>query len=176
MYEFNRVVVIGTSCSGKTTFAKSLSKQLNASHIELDALHWKPNWVPQNIDTFRVAVENATNNQKWVADGNYSKVRDIVWSKAEAIIWLNYSFPIVFKRAIFCTVRRVFTREELYSGNKESFARAFFSTDSILLWVIRTHHRRYREYPLLLQNPKFAHLHIFQLFSPKEATNFLKEL
>ncbi len=173
MKQFKRVAVIGTSCSGKTTFAKSLSKQLNADHIELDSLYWRPNWVPENVNTFRATVENATNGQKWVADGNYSKARDIVWCKAEAIIWLNYPFPTVFKRAIFRTVRRVFTREELYSNNRETFAKAFLSTDSILWWVIKTHHRRCREYPILFKETKFAHLQIVQLLSPKETANFL---
>ncbi len=40
-----RIVVIGTSGSGKTTLARELAGRLNVPHIELDALHWKPNWV-----------------------------------------------------------------------------------------------------------------------------------
>jgi adenylate kinase family enzyme len=45
--EMARVVVIGTSCVGKTTFARSLAHVLSCPHVELDALHWQPNWTPQ---------------------------------------------------------------------------------------------------------------------------------
>jgi len=38
-----RIVIIGTSCSGKTTLAKTIALKLNIKHIELDKLHWKPN-------------------------------------------------------------------------------------------------------------------------------------
>lgn len=40
--DFNRVVIIGTSCSGKTTLAGTLAAALATPHIELDALHWLP--------------------------------------------------------------------------------------------------------------------------------------
>jgi adenylate kinase family enzyme len=36
-----RVVVIGTSCVGKTTFARSLARVLSFPHVELDALYWQ---------------------------------------------------------------------------------------------------------------------------------------
>ena len=45
--DLRRVAVVGTSCAGKTTFAKALAAQLQAPHIELDALHHGPGWVPR---------------------------------------------------------------------------------------------------------------------------------
>ena len=41
--QLKRVVIIGTSCSGKTTFERSLAQKLKVQHIELDSIHWKPN-------------------------------------------------------------------------------------------------------------------------------------
>lgn len=38
-----RIVVIGSTGSGKTTLANQLAHTLNLPHIELDALHWEPN-------------------------------------------------------------------------------------------------------------------------------------
>ena len=50
---WRRVAVIGTSCSGKTTFASRLSKLLDVRHIELDTLYWGPNWTARPSDDFR---------------------------------------------------------------------------------------------------------------------------
>ena len=87
-----RVVVVGTSCSGKTTFSRTLSQRLNVAHIELDALYWGPNWTARAPDEFRANVCQATEATAWVCDGNYSLVRDLVWERANTLIWLNYSF------------------------------------------------------------------------------------
>src|SRR4051794_28329124 len=118
--QLSRVAVIGTSCSGKTTFARSLAAKLAVPHIELDALHWGPNWTPRDPDVFRASVDVATSQSHWVCDGNYRVVRDLVWSRATAIVWLNYSFPTVFRRAITRTAVRCVRRTPLYAGNQES--------------------------------------------------------
>jgi adenylate kinase family enzyme len=73
-----RVVVIGTSCSGKTTFASQLADQFSIPHTELDVLHWLPEWEMQPLEEFRSLVKEVVEKDRWVIDGNYSKVRDIV--------------------------------------------------------------------------------------------------
>ena len=168
-----RVAVVGTSCSGKTTLARQIAVSLSIPHMELDALFWGPNWTPSSIDEFRSAVDAVTTRDRWVVDGNYSKVRDIIWARATHLVWINYPFAIVFYRAIIRTVRRVFGKEELFSGNRETARQAFFSTDSILLWVIRSHHRRIREYRKLIDDDKFPHLNIVEFHKPTDAHRFL---
>jgi hypothetical protein len=51
----------------------------------------------------------------WVLAGNYHHVRDIVGPRAEAIVWLDYSLPLVFWRLTVRTVRRAETREVLWT-------------------------------------------------------------
>ena len=128
----NRVVVIGTSCVGKTIFARSLAEALCCPHIELDALYWQPNWTPRPPEEFRKLVAQELSLGCWVTDGNYSVVRDLIWSRTTTVIWLNYGFPLVLWRALTRTVRRVLTQEDLFSANRESLRLAFFSRDSIL--------------------------------------------
>ena len=168
-----RTVVIGTSCSGKTTFARALAGKLGVPHIEMDALHWGPNWTPAPRDAMRERVSAAIAAPRWVLDGNYGVVRDLVWARATDLVWLDYPFPVVFSRALRRTFRRVFTREELWAGNRESFRLAFMSRDSILWWVLTTYHRRRREYPQLFAEPEYGHLRLTVLRSPAEAERFL---
>ena len=171
-----RIAVVGTSGSGKTSLSSQLSALLGATHIELDALYWQPNWIERPTPEFRQLVEQATTPQCWVTDGNYSTVRDIVWGRATAVIWLNYSFPVVFSRAVSRTARRVWTQEELFAGNRESFRKSFLALDSILLWVVKTFWRRRRKYKALQRSEDWQHLHFIEFQHPAQADAFLSSL
>lgn len=172
----NRIIVIGTSCSGKTTLASTLAQQLGVTHIELDALHWLPNWVERDNTEFAELVEKAIQTERWVMDGNYSIVRDITWKRADTIIWLNYSFPLVIYRALSRTIRRTITRERCCGNNVESFRQSFLSRNSILLWVLTTYHKVKTRYSTIFNNPDFAHLNVIILQTPAKTNEFVQSL
>lgn len=174
--QLKRVVIVGTSCSGKTTLARNLAGKLGARHIELDSIHWKPNWTPTPKEEFRNSVSAATAPETWVSDGNYSAVRDILWGRATTLIWLDYPFHVIARRALTRTFRNVFYRKVLWSGNRETFRQSFLSRDSILWWVIKTYRRRRREYPRLFDEPAYRHLQIIVLASPAETERFLQSV
>ncbi len=77
---YHRIVVVGTTSSGKSTLANRLAKKIGGDFIELDALHWEPNWVEAPNEVFRERVITATSLQSWVLAGNYSIVRDVMSS------------------------------------------------------------------------------------------------
>lgn len=166
-------MVVGTSGSGKTRFARALSEKLAVPHIELDALHWLADWRERPLDEFRTLVARAAQGDRWVIDGNYGVVRDLTWPRATAVIWLNYSFPRTFWRVFSRTVKRCATREELFAGNRESLAMTFCSRDSILLWTIQTYHRRQRKYRKLFDGDDHAHLGKIEFGHPAKATRAL---
>lgn len=170
----HRVVVVGTSCAGKSTCARRLAEALNAPHIELDLLHWGPHWTPRHDWPGNVA--EAVQAERWVCDGNYSAARDLVWPRATATIWLDYSFPRVMSRALRRTVRRVVTREPVCNGNRESFRLAFLSRESILWWVITTHQRRRREYVKLLAERAANGHRVWAFHKPAELEQFLRRV
>jgi adenylate kinase family enzyme len=169
-------VVIGSSCAGKTTLARRISNVLAVPHVELDALHWGPNWTERPDEVLRDAVRERASGEGWVIDGNYSKVQDIVWPRATDAVWLNYSFPVVFGRALRRTVRRMVTREELFGGNRESFRNSFLSRDSILWWVITTFGRRRRQYERTFEGRSFPELRLTELHHQRDADALLERL
>ena len=140
-----RVVIVGTSGSGKTTLAHDLASALDHSHIELDALAWAPNWVVRDDETIRAALEERTRARGWVLDGNYNRFRDITWSRADTIVWLNYSFGLTMRRIVTRTMRRALFKEDLWGTNREELSKAF-SRDSIILWSAKTWTRNRRRY------------------------------
>lgn len=171
-----RIVVVGTTGSGKTTMAARLSDKLSIPHIEMDALNWGPNWQVRPPDVFQTAVDEATRGQAWVVDGNYSRAREIVWPRADTIVWLDYPLPSVLWRLWWRTLRRGVFREELWSGNRERLWTHFFTRESIFLWALQTYNRRRREYPELLARPEYAHLKLEHLHSPGMADAWLEQL
>jgi adenylate kinase family enzyme len=170
-----RIVVVGTSGSGKTTLAREIARRLSLPHVELDAVHWGPNWTEPPVALFRQKTDEALRGDRWVADGNYGKVRDLVWGRAELLVWLDYALPLVMGRLLRRTLRRGFTQEELWNGNRERL-RDMFTRESLLLWALQSHTRHRRVYPTRFQAPEYRHLEVVRLRSPRAAEEWLARL
>lgn len=168
-----RVVVVGTSGSGKTTLARQIAQKLCYPHIELDALHWRPNWTEAPEDEFREAIAAAIATQQWVLDGNYSRARELIWSQADTLVWLDYPKHLVMRRIIWRTLRRSMTREELWSGNRERFRTSFMSRESVIWWAWTTYERRRRTYGEVFESNAYPHLHKIRLQTPRVANQWV---
>jgi adenylate kinase family enzyme len=173
---YRRIVVVGTTGSGKTTLAGNLAQRLGYPHIEMDALHWEPNWTEAPLDRFRTRVSEALAGEVWITDGNYSKVRDIVWGRAEMLVWLDYPLRVNMWRLFRRAIRRSVTQEELWSGNRETFRKQFLSRDSLFIWALKTYRRRKRDYTTLPARPEYSHLEVVRLRAPRETRMWLSEL
>lgn len=168
-----RIVVLGSSGSGKSTLAQRLSGDLDCPYIELDALHWGPNWTPVPLDLFRSRVASAIAAERWVVDGNYSSVRDLVWPAADTLIWLDFPMTTVFTRVLRRTFRRCLTGQELWAGNRESFWLQLCHPESILLWSIQSWRKQRRYFPPLLREQHRAGKRIIRLQTPRDADRLL---
>jgi len=177
-FPYRRMTVIGATGSGKSTLAERLASKLGLDYIELDALHWEQNWTEASVEVFRSRVEKATQAQAWAVAGNYHVVRDLVWSRAEAVIWLDYAFPVVFWRLTVRIFRRAVTREVLWNDNVETFwpHLKLWSDESLFKWLFKTYWRRKREYPQLLAQPEHRHLKMLHFRAPRETEEWLVAL
>ena len=171
-----RIVIIGTSCSGKSHLGKVLADKYQVPHIELDDLHWLPDWQERSDEEFIALVKEHIAGDRWVIDGNYSVVRELIWSRATIIIWLNYSFPLVLFRAIKRSIIRAITKEKLFSDNVETFRQSFFSKESIILWVIKTHYANKRRYRVLLQSQLASSAKVKVFTKPNQVSRYVSKL
>ena len=171
-----RISVIGATGSGKTTLAGKIAQHLAIPHFETDSVYWGPNWQPIPLDEFRLWMDTATRGEQWVVDGNYSKVRDLVWGRADTLVWLDYPLLLVFWRLLRRSIPRVFTRVELWNGNYETFRGMFLSRDSLFVWLFQSYPHQKRTYPVLVTEPMFSHLAFVRLKSPREAASWLDHL
>jgi adenylate kinase family enzyme len=171
-----RIAVVGPSGAGKTTLARRLAQMLDVPHVELDALHWEANWTEAPDALFRERTSVALAGEGWTTDGNYGQVRDIVWGRADTLVWLDFSLPLVLRRLAKRSWRRVRSNEVLWSGNQEQ-VRNFFKirpTDNLFLWTIKTHRGRKRTYPKAVA--AYPNLRLVRLRTPRDLEAWLAGL
>jgi len=176
-FPYQRIVIVGSTSSGKSTLAEQIAKQFGLHFIDLDALHWEPNWTEAPLEVFRERVSLATQAPAWVVAGNYHVVRDLIWPKAEVIVWLDYSLPRIFWQLTRRTFTRWWHRELLWGTNYEDLWMHFrlWSDDSLYRWLFKTYWRRKHEYPALFTMPENRHLKVLRFGNPRETDNWFKE-
>jgi adenylate kinase family enzyme len=175
-----RVSVIGTSGSGKTTFAETLGRQAGIRHIDLDAINWQAGWKDLNthdVGEFRRRVAEAAAGEAWVACGNYSKVRDLVQARATHLVWLDYPRALVMARVLRRSFRRAWTGDELWpgTGNRETFAR-WLDKEHPIRWAWDTYAERRLRYGAMMADPGLAHIERIQVRRPREADAVIARL
>ncbi len=168
-------VVASSPGAGKTTLAREVAARIGAPHIELDALFWGPRWTPVSAGEYHRRVTDAVARERWVLDGNYHSVRDLIWPRADTVVWLDYPLRIAYPRLVRRTLERLRAGEELWpgTGNRESFRLLFLSWDSILWWALRTYRGRRKRFEADLAEPHHAHLLVIRLRSPRRAEEWL---
>ena len=169
-----RVVVFGTTGSGKSWLAKRLAACHGLRLIELDVLFWGKDWQPAPLELFRHRVEREIRDGDWIVVGNYGQVRDLTWRAADTLIWLDLPFPLVIWRLFWRTLRRSLTKENLWgTGNTESLVRSLFSRQSILLYAMKTHRKNRARFAVECEFPGKDKT-VVHLTSTREVERFLQ--
>ncbi|KAK5652697.1 hypothetical protein OQA88_10291 [Cercophora sp. LCS_1] len=176
-----RIAIVGNSGAGKTTLGRSLGSRLGLDHVEMDALFWQANWTPLSREAMRARVDHVlSETEKWVTDGNYLRAtQEVVWSRADTLIWLDLPLYVVLWRLLRRTAIRVFTRQELWNGNTEKFwthLRFWEGDDNLFVHCARAHFRHRRQFPILLAHPDNTHLIVLRFRSVAEVDSWLAGL
>jgi adenylate kinase family enzyme len=133
--------VVGNAGSGKSTVARALAARLGVPWVELDAIYHQADWQPLAAAEFRARVTAAIAADGWVVDGNYSSVRDLVWARADTVVWLDPPRRTVMRRIVWRTLKRVALGTRLWNDNRERW-RNLFTTDpeqSVVAWAWHRH-------------------------------------
>jgi adenylate kinase family enzyme len=167
-FPYRRICVVGTTGCGKSTLAGLLAQRLHIPHVELDAIYWKPGWIESEREITRARVKDIARSDAWIVDGNYGFLRDILWPRAEAVVWLDYPLALIFWRLWWRTLNRTMKKELLWGTNQERLAEQFFSKDSLFLWALKSHEQNRKNYTSLPRLPEYSHLKVYRFKSPRE--------
>jgi adenylate kinase family enzyme len=172
-----RISVIGSSASGKTTMARTLSQALGLPHLELDSVFHLAGWRQLEDEAFRSRVAAFTKGDGWVIDGNYTShgVAQLVWPRADTVVWLDLPRTTVLRRVVSRTLRRMITREELWNGNREPWSNLIDPRPehNIIVWAWTRHAPTRRKYEALLGDGTWDHLTVIRLSTPADVRAFL---
>jgi adenylate kinase family enzyme len=165
----NRILVLGRTGSGKTTLARQLAAALGAPHIELDALYFGPQFSTAPLWLLRERVSAAVSADRWVTDGNKSAVRDLVWPRADTVIWLDYPLVVSLwrlgRRALWrASAIKTETQSEV---GRSSRRRQMRSAAKGVVTALRSHRGQRRTYPRMFAEEQNRHLTVVRLRSPR---------
>lgn len=152
-----RILVVGATGAGKSTLARAVGERLGVPYHEMDALYFTgPDWtVNEGLtdDILRLTAE-----PRWIIDSIGSpEVRDLLWEKADTVLWLDYTRRVIMPRVLRRSLRRTVTRESLFGGNRETWA-GWLSREHPAWWAWSQHAGRRREIERRTGDPRFAPL------------------
>lgn len=165
-----RVLVIGVSGSGKSTLAHALSQKLGLPFVPTDDLYWKPNWQRVSTKALRASLDAITQAPRWVLDGNFDDLRELVWARADTILWLDYPRHIVLPRLVRRNIGWYISQEPVWSENTMTFEKAL----SGIQHSLRGHAGKRQMYPEWLEACSHAQVRCFR--RPSEAARWLESL
>ncbi|MGI9586248.1 MAG: hypothetical protein ACR2N7_11730 [Acidimicrobiia bacterium] len=175
-----RISVVGVSGSGKTTTAKAIASRLEVPHLELDSVFHLANWEPRDSETFQAIVSEFVAQDEWVVDGNYAAqgILDIVWERADTVVWLDLPRRKVMRQMISRSLRRAFTAEELWNGNTEPSRNLlrWDPEDNIVRWAWTQYKPLKERYTVRTHDPQWGHCDIVRMQSAMQISNYVSGL
>lgn len=173
-----RILIIGTAGSGKSTLANYLSSFFQIKEIELDEINWRPNWENRQISDKNGFIEDVTNEiaiDNWVATGGYISVRDLMWSRANIIIWLDLPYFTVLNRVIKRSIKRAFSTQETFKGCKENWW-DLLAWNRPIRWAMYSFFERRKSFENMANNKEFSHAKIFRCHNAKMVDDCIRKI
>ena len=168
-------MIVGRTGSGKTTLAREVAAALHVPHVELDSLYFARDFSTAPLPVLRARTQAAIAGDRWVIDGNKRAVRDLVWPRADTVVWLDYPLGVslwrLAKRARHRT--SALKSEATETRSRTRLSKQLLAAARGVVTALRSHAGQRREYPQRFVEPANQHLAVVRLRSPRATRRWL---
>lgn len=169
-----RVALFGPPATGKTTLARWLSMELDQPHTDLDDILFTPHG-PLPLEEFRRQAAEITCTDGWIVEGNFSKLADIVWHRADTLIWLDFPLPLILYRIVRRSLRQLTGREDSAQARRLTWSAAFFARRSLLRTAIRKYRANRPRYAQQVSETAAMGVEVIRLRSPRDVQRWRQQ-
>ena len=167
-----RILIIGNSGAGKSTFAIALAEKLGLPLVHLDKLFWNGNWEHVSRDEFDTLLQQALEQPQWIIDGNFDRTMPRRLEYCDAVFF----FDIPTAMCLWGITKRVFTNYGKTRRDMGGNCPEYFDMEKLKLCRhVLGFNRQYRKnYYALLEKATHAKVTVFR--NRKQARQFLEQI
>ncbi len=162
-----KVLIIGCSGVGKSTFAVRVSERTGLPFTATDAFYWHANWQNASTESIVERVNAATSESTWILDGNFDAQHEFVWQRADTIVWLDYPLWRILLQVVNRNLGLWLSQKPTWSGNRMSLKHA----GSGIRHSLKSYKLKRTKYPVYLK--EFSHIKIHHFRCPSDAEAWL---
>ena len=165
-----RIMIMGPCGSGKSTVARTIGQKLKLPVYHMDQLYWNPGWQAGSAEVLSHRLNEITESEEWIIDGNFSRSLESRLRRSDTIIYLDYSTWRCFWRIL----KRISkyknqVRPDMAEGCPEKFDLNFMHY--VLVWNLQN---RKKMMKILAGEEKSKHVVIAK--NDRELQNSIDEL
>ena len=160
----NKIIVLGCSGSGKSTFAERLQKITKLPLYHLDNIWWKPDRTHISRDEFDRKLDDLVNRDNWIIDGDYSRTYEKRIAACDTVFFLDYDVEVCMKGIM-----------DRVGKERKDIPWTDDKLDSELVKQVRNYETMDKPVLLELFN-KYSNKNIIMLHSREEANALLKNM
>ncbi|WP_161980277.1 AAA family ATPase [Streptococcus sp. S784/96/1] len=161
---YQRIMIIGSPGSGKSTFAQVLAQELKLPLIHLDMLNWIDDKETVSTEVFLERLDKAVAGNSWIIDGNYGNSMVVRLKRAELVIWLKVPRLVCLYRVVKRYLHSLF--QDNSAGNPKRIDWDFIR----FIWGFPKSHQKTEE---LLE--QFSTVKVLKVSNLKDALHFVRE-
>jgi len=171
--KINKVYILGTVASGKTTLAKELSKKLKIKHYDLDNIYWLKFGKKRDEKERDKLFRKLCNKDKWILEGAYYSWIDYGIKKADLVILLKLPRAVLLWRVTKRVLKKEKSKLMGEDRYKENFADYYKYLRAIIHYYDKKYTKGYYKHKELIDKYK---VDFISLKNNKQIKKFMKDI
>lgn len=163
-----KIMIFGIPGSGKSTFAVSISEQLQIPVDHLDRHFYIENWIERDYNEFLQIQESLVSQKSWIIDGNCIKSLEMRFQRADVAVYFRFN-------RLIC-LWRIYKR--LFSKNQSIQDRAEGCHETVRWRLVRylwNFHKRVSPSIEKLKK-QYPNVEFYEIRNSRDLKNFTKKL